>query len=254
MSALGYIPEQLSAIHVLDSVGDNILIADTTYNIQWMNANAANLLTVIAPLYGLTSVDDIIGMNMDQFHASPKRQQAVMKSLQDSHRTRITIKDRIVTDIVVTPMKNEHGHINGYIVMLTDVTTKAEEEAEKEKLIHALSVPIIHIWEKTISLPLIGEFDTERADRMIISVLEECTQHRIQYVLLDLSGLFIADDAIHHHIQKLTDCLRLIGAECIMTGIKPKLAQAVGRLEHHIQTFQTAYAGLQYIIQNKKRH
>ncbi|OES45553.1 STAS domain-containing protein [Domibacillus iocasae] len=254
MNALGHIPEHVSAIHVLNSVGENILIADTTYTIQWMNANAANLLSIIAPLYGLTRADDIIGMNMDHFHASPKRQQAVMKSLQDSHRTRITIKDRIVTDIVITPMRDGQGHINGYIVLLTDVTTKAEEEAEKEKLIHALSVPILHIWEKTISLPLIGEFDTERADRMIISVLEECTQHRIQYVLLDLSGLFIADDAIHHHIQKLTNCLQLIGAECIMTGIKPQLAQAVGRLEQHIQTFQTAHAGLQYIIQNKKRY
>lgn len=248
MSALGQIPGHLTAANLLNSVGENIIIADTSYRIQWMNDNAAKLLTVIAPLYNVSSAEQLIGVKMDRFHDNPDYQRSVMENLSAIHRTRISIKNKFVTDIVITPIKNGGNIVEGYIVMLTDVTTKAEEEKKKEKLIHALSVPIIHIWEKTISLPLIGEFDTGRADQMIVSVLQECARHQIQYVLLDVSGLYNVDNTTHHYIQKLTDCLRLIGAECIVVGITPKLALLLGELNQHVHTFQTARAGLEYII------
>lgn len=252
MKAFGHIPDQLSTMQLLNSIGDNILIADKSYAIQWMNVNAAKLLTAIAPLYGLSSAEEMIGLKMDFFHNNPKHQERVMRSFQESHRARITIKNLFVTDIVITPILNAENMTEGYIVMLTDVTTKAEEEKQKEKLLNALSVPIIHIWKKTISLPLIGEFDTERADRMISSVLQECAQHQIQYVLTDLSGLYNVDKAMHHYIQKFTDCLRLIGAECIIVGVTPKLAMLIGELEKHTLTFQTARAGLEYIIRQNQ--
>jgi rsbT co-antagonist protein RsbR len=252
MKSIGKIPDNLSLLRALDSIGENIIIADKNYNILWMNSNAATLLSIIAPLYGLTDAKEIIGLNMSRFHAKPQYQQKIMKDLIESLRTRITIRERFVTDIVITPIKDGVNQIEGYVVMLRDVTTKAEEEEKKEKLINALSVPMLRIWKETIALPLIGEFDTDRAKRLISSVLKECAANKIQFVLIDLSGLYDFDSKIRYQIQKLIDCLKLIGTECIIVGITPTSAMSIGELDKDISTFTTPYAGLEYILKHQK--
>lgn len=249
MSEVGAIPNDISALRALNSIGENIIIADKEYHIRWINSNSSTLLSVVAPLYDLDNSQDFIGKKMDFFHQRPEHQHRVMGTLQSIHRSRITIKNRFVTDIVVTPVKNDFNEVQGYVVMLMDVTTKAEEEKKKEKLIKALSIPILHVWKSTIALPLIGQFDIERADLLISSVLVECSTNRIDYVLIDLSGLLDFDQDVKYHIQKLYDCLNLIGAKCILVGIKPNLAVSMGALERDIQIYSSTYVGLEAIIE-----
>ncbi|MBM7691121.1 anti-anti-sigma regulatory factor [Peribacillus deserti] len=248
MAAIGQLPDTISLSNAIDSIGETVIIADKNYNVCWMNSKAVELLSIIAPLYGLTDANDLIGLNMNHFHRKPEHQNRIMDTLKDGHRTRITIKDKFVADIVISVIKNKDFSIEGYVVMLMDVTTKAEEEQKKERLIQALSIPILRVWKKTIALPLIGEFDTDRADRLISSVLKECAANGIQFVLIDLSGLYNFDLHIRGQIQKLIDCLKLIGTECIIVGITPELAQSIIQLENSIPTFNSAHAGLEYII------
>lgn len=248
MGTVGKIPENISLLHALDSIGETIIIADRDYNVQWMNSSAANLLSDVVPLFGISDVNELIGMNMGRFHQRPEQQKNIMDQLEGSHRARITIKDRFVADIVITSIKGNEDKIQGYVVMLMDVTTKAEEDNEKEKLLNALSVPIIKIWEKTIALTLIGIFNKNRADRVIASVLEECVKNKIQYVLVDLSGLYEFEYETKHELQKLNDSLNLIGSKCILVGITPELAMAAGDMSSNILTFKNAYSGLKHII------
>ncbi|MFX3673745.1 MAG: STAS domain-containing protein [Paenisporosarcina sp.] len=248
MNEMGAIPKDISVLHALNSIGETIIIADKQFYIRWMNRNASDLLTFIAPLYQLENSQAFIGLNMDFFHQRPEHQQRVMININDNHRTRINIRNRFVADIVVTPIKNDANEMEGYVVMLMDVTTKAEEEKKKEMLIKELSIPILHVWENTIALPLIGEFDTERANLLITSVLMECSSSRVEYVLIDFSGLQTFEHEVQFHIQKLYDCLKLIGAKCILVGIKPNLAISMGALERDIPTYSTTYAGLEAII------
>jgi len=249
MSEVGAIPNEISILTALNSIGENIIIADKQFHVRWMNRNASNLLTEVAPLFMKSSSQDFIGKSMDFFHKQAAHQQRIMKSLESTYRSRITIRDRFVADIVVTPIKKDMNEIEGYVVMLMDVTTKAEEEREKEKLIKALSIPILHVWKNTIALPLIGEFDSERADFLISTVLMECSASRIENVLIDLSGLRDLDYEVRFHIQKLYDCLNLIGAKCILVGIKPELAISMGSFEREITTYRSTYAGLEAIIE-----
>lgn len=202
-------------------------------------------------IYELENSQAFIGKSMEFFHQRPEHQQRVMGSLNATIRTRITIRNRFVADIVVTPIKNDKDEIEGYVVMLMDVTTKAEEERLKEKLIKALSVPVLHVWKNTIALPLIGEFDSQRADLLISLVLMECSSNRIEYVLIDLSGLSDFDHQIRFHIEKLYDCLKLIGAKCILVGIKSNLAISMVELERDIPTYSSTYAGLKAIFENQ---
>jgi len=251
MKEVGTIPVGISKLSALNSIGENIIIADNQFYIRWMNSNASNLLTILAPLYQLENSESFIGLNMDFFHERPEHQQRVMSNIEKSIRSRITIRDRFVTDIVVTPIKDDSTDVLGYMVMLMDVTTKAEEEKKKELLIKELSIPILHVWENTIALPLIGVFDRDRAELLITSVLKECSTNRITSVLIDLSGLQTFEDEVQFHIQKLYDCLKLIGTQCILVGIKPQLAISMKSLERDIPTYSTAYSGLKVIIDNK---
>lgn len=252
MNGIGIWPENIKALNAINSIGENIILADKNYNIVWLNEAAAKLLSHVVLLFGYSSVKELIGTNMDSFHQNPKYQRDVMEKLTETHRARINIRNQFVADIVVTPIKSLSGIIDGYVVMLMDVTTKAEEDERREKLINALSVPMINIWENTLALPLIGEFDKSRADRLIVSVLEQCAQNNIKNVLIDLSGLYEFERETKFELQKLNDCLNLIGTQCILVGITPELAMAAGDLNKNILTFQTAYAGLQYIIKSEQ--
>jgi len=238
----------------MDSIGENIIIADPQYNVTWMNSSAAQLLSNVAPLYGFNHVEELIGVNMGTFHRDPAYQEKVMENMREKHRARITIRDVFVADIVITPILCEMDNIQGYVVMLMDVTTKAEEDLKREKLINELSIPTITIWKQTIALPLKGLFDKERADRVLITVLEECVADNIRNVLIDLSGLSDFGDETKQEIQKLYDCLRLVGSTCILVGITPQFAKAMAEdhLNTDMLTFQTAYAGLQYIMSQEE--
>lgn len=249
MTAIGTVPEEISLLKALDHIGETIIIADTSYTIRWMNSEAYRLLSAVVPLFGIEDCQELIGMNMDEFHQQPTRQREQMKKLSEVHRARITIKNEFVTDIVITPIKGDDEQISGYIVMLMDVTTQAEEQKRNEQLIKDLSIPILSIWHKTIALPLIGEFDRLRSDELLAKVLMECSNKSIEYVLLDLSGITEFENEIRYQIQMMADSLKLIGTDCILVGINPKLAMSIVSLESCIKTFSTAHTGLKYIME-----
>ncbi|TAA72602.1 STAS domain-containing protein [Planococcus salinarum] len=252
MAAIGTIPSTISLLSALDHIGETIMIADTSYNITWMNSEACRLLAEVSPLYGIDNCEEIIGMNMDLFHKVPKHQREMMSKLKDIHRSRINIRDEFVTDIVITPIIAEDSRIDGYIIMLMDVTTQAEEQARTKKLLKELSIPMLHIWDKTIALPLIGEFDKMRSNELIATVLTECANKDIEYVLVDLSGITEFENQVRYQIQMMTDSLSLIGTSCILVGISPKLAMSIVQLQSGTPTFSSAYSGLQYIMAKQK--
>ena len=243
------IPINISGTDALNSIGEIIILTDRDYKITWMNTKALKTLSTIAPLFGLETAEDMIGLEMDYFHKNPAHQRRIMADLKDGHRARINIRGRFVAEIVVTPIRGNHNQepIEGYMVMLMDVTSQAEEEKKKEKLIKELSVPILYIWDKTIALTLIGELDVDRGETVIATVLEECVSKGIEYVMISLRDIYKFDNSVRQTLQKLYDCLKLIGVECIIVGITPKLAMNIQGLKN-ILTFSNAHAGLDYII------
>jgi rsbT co-antagonist protein RsbR len=248
------IPIDITGTDALNSIGENIIIADKDYTVTWMNTKAVKSMTAIAPLFGLNSAEDMIGMNMDKFHKMPQYQRRIMDDLHEGHRARINIQDRFAADIVITPITSstQSEQVEGYMVMLMDVTSKAEEEKRRETMIRELSVPILHIWDKTIALPLKGELDLDRGEIVISTVLEECVKSRIEYVMISISGISRFDDSIRQNLQKLYDCLKLIGVECIIVGITPELAMSIGEFKG-LFTFSDSSTGLKYIIDLQKK-
>ncbi|SFJ74661.1 Anti-anti-sigma regulatory factor (antagonist of anti-sigma factor) [Halobacillus dabanensis] len=238
----------LTMTAALNSIGENILLADLNYDLVWMNDEAEKLFAKIAPLFGYNEAEDLIGKNMDTFHKTPSRQREIMENLTNKHKVRINIKNKFIADIVITPLNDDNEETLYYIVMLMDVTTKAEEDERKDHLIESLSIPILKIWDNAVAVPLIGDIDDSRLEQLISSLLRECTEVDIQYALIDLSGISTFNAQISHHLRQLNKSLQLVGTECLVVGFTPKLALSFEYFDHGMKTFKNTHAGLQYIL------
>lgn len=90
-----------------------------------------------------------------------------------------------------------------------------------------LSAPLIPVFDSVSVMPLIGTIDTERAKYIMENLLEGIIEHESQVVLLDITGVPVVDTMVAHHIIQATEAVRLVGAKCIIVGIRPEIAQTI---------------------------
>jgi PAS domain S-box-containing protein len=97
----------------------------------------------------------------------------------------------------------------------------------QSEVIRALSTPIIEIWDGVLTLPMLGVVDSIRAAAVMERLLTEVSQKRARFAILDLTGVSAVDTSTANHLLKLIQALRLLGAEGIITGIQPTVAQTM---------------------------
>ncbi|TDQ36722.1 RsbT co-antagonist protein RsbRA [Aureibacillus halotolerans] len=102
-----------------------------------------------------------------------------------------------------------------------------------------LSAPLIPVFENITIMPLIGTIDTERAKLIMENLLEGVIKHRSAVVLIDITGVPVVDTMVAHHIIQAADAVRLIGAKCILVGIRPEIAQTIVTLGIDLSQFPT---------------
>ncbi|RBW67970.1 STAS domain-containing protein [Bacillus taeanensis] len=248
MTAIGKLPETIEYKWILESIGENVIIADKEYNVVWMNATAKQLFEQVAHLFGVADVQEMIGKNMTDFYRDLHYQPDLMEHLTSTHRATINIKDQYIADIVITPIRNDQEELEGYIVMLMDVTEKARKETEREQLIRELSVPILQVWDRVLALPIIGILDEDRYNTLLERVLDECVKRRARYILIDLSGLRKMDDMSGYQINKMCQALALLGVTCFIVGVSPHLALSLTNFDYTWSTFSSTEEGLKHII------
>lgn len=128
------------------------------------------------------------------------------------------------------------GEIRDYLNKATMVLTKAiikaqAEVIEKQKdYLLELSTPAIPLLEGILILPLIGTIDTRRAKQIMDNLLSGIVEAQADTVLIDISGVPIVDTQVAHHLMKTVQAARLLGARCIIVGIRPEFAQTIVRL------------------------
>ncbi|SFE78940.1 STAS domain-containing protein [Alteribacillus iranensis] len=102
-----------------------------------------------------------------------------------------------------------------------------------------LSAPLIPVFEKVSVMPLVGTIDTERAKLIMENVLDGIIEHRSQVVLIDITGVPVVDTMVAHHLIQTAEAIRLVGAECILVGIRPEIAQTIVNLGIDLSKFRT---------------
>ncbi|KIL45835.1 STAS domain-containing protein [Jeotgalibacillus soli] len=249
MEALGKLPEAIRADDMLNGVEEFIIVANKDYTISWLNPRAVSIMKRLIILFGLENVEQLIGLNMDVFHHNPGHQRKMMKNLKETHRVQINIKDKYIAETLISPIKNKDQEIQGYLLMLLDVTEQVREEKIKEQLIQALSVPIMRIWDDIAALPIVGTLDHIRFDRVMEAILNTCVKDRISHFLIDLSGVAELDEASTYRLSQMTSSLRLIGTQCYLVGIGPELATKMTGQASNSKNFRNIRKALQVILE-----
>ncbi len=108
-----------------------------------------------------------------------------------------------------------------------ELREKLELIARQDEAIRALSTPIIEVWEGVLTLPLFGVLDSQRAAETMQRLLHAVTEKSATHAIIDLTGVEVVDTSTADHIGKLAKAAALIGAQCIITGIRPAVAQTM---------------------------
>lgn len=90
--------------------------------------------------------------------------------------------------------------------------------------------PIIHLWEGVLAVPIVGLLDTARSQAITETLLQELSSTNSSVTILDISGVSTVDTDVAMHLLKTIDAVRLMGAECVISGIRPEIAQTMVNL------------------------
>ena len=114
----------------------------------------------------------------------------------------------------------------------TEVYQKGREEviARQQQEMLELSTPVVELWEGILALPLIGTLDSARTQVVMESLLERIVETGAEIAVIDITGVPTVDTLVAQHLLKTVAAARLMGAECIISGIRPQIAQTIVHL------------------------
>jgi len=114
----------------------------------------------------------------------------------------------------------------------TELFQQAREQLiarQQEELIE-LSTPVVQLWEGVLALPLIGTLDSERTQVVMESLLERLVATGSSIAVIDITGVPTVDTLVAQHLLKTVAAAQLMGADCIISGIRPQIAQTIVHL------------------------
>jgi rsbT co-antagonist protein RsbR len=111
-----------------------------------------------------------------------------------------------------------------YEVANRELEEKLQTIEHQQNAMRELSSPIIEVWDGILCLPVVGIVDTQRSAEMATALLDSIVERRARLAIVDLTGVDVIDTRTADHFLKMARAVRLLGAECILTGIKPAVA------------------------------
>jgi rsbT co-antagonist protein RsbR len=123
----------------------------------------------------------------------------------------------------------------------TEVFQQARESIiarQQEELIE-LSTPVVQLWDGILALPLIGTLDSERTQVVMESLLERLVATGSSLAVIDITGVPTVDTLVAQHLLKTVAAAQLMGADCIISGIRPQIAQTIVHLGIDLSTVAT---------------
>jgi rsbT co-antagonist protein RsbR len=108
-----------------------------------------------------------------------------------------------------------------------ELEAKLETIEMQQAAIRELSTPIIEVWASVLCLPVVGVVDSQRSAEMTETLLETIVSKQARMAIVDITGIDVMDTKTADHFIKMARAVRLLGAECIITGINPGIAQTL---------------------------
>jgi rsbT co-antagonist protein RsbR len=123
----------------------------------------------------------------------------------------------------------------------TEVYQRSREEVirrQQEEMLE-LSTPVVQLWEGIVALPLIGTLDSARTSVVMESLLQTIVDTGSEIAIIDITGVATVDTLVAQHLLKTVAAARLMGADCIISGIRPQIAQTMVHLQIDLSTVTT---------------
>ncbi|MHA4870892.1 STAS domain-containing protein [Duganella sp. PWIR1] len=102
-----------------------------------------------------------------------------------------------------------------------------------------LSTPVVKLWHDILALPLIGTLDSARSQVVMESLLEKVVETGAAIAIIDITGVPTVDTLVAQHLMKTIAAARLMGADCIISGIRPQIAQTIVHLGVNLEDVVT---------------
>lgn len=152
-----------------------------------------------------------------------KLKQAVMETLQAN------IDDPA---ILFSDSLEINSMIDNLAILTFETFIKGREEVISRQTdeITEISTPVIRVWDGVVALPIIGTLDSSRTQVVMENLLQQIVDTGSSIAILDISGVPAVDSLVAQHLIKTVSATRLLGAECIISGIRPEIAQIVVHL------------------------
>jgi rsbT co-antagonist protein RsbR len=125
----------------------------------------------------------------------------------------------------------------------------------QQAAIRAMATPILQVWDGVLALPIIGVVDGERASELTTNLLEGVARTQSRYAIIDLTGVERIDAGTANYFSRIIRSIALLGAECLVCGIRPAVAQAMVAIDAGTgaaRTFATMQAALQVILSTRQ--
>ncbi|MCM0676508.1 STAS domain-containing protein [Micromonospora phytophila] len=107
------------------------------------------------------------------------------------------------------------------------VRTRESLIADQAEQLLELSTPVVKLWEGVVAVPLVGTLDSARAQVVMERLLQTLVDTGSPYAIIDITGVPAVDTQVAQHILKTVVAARLMGADCIISGIRPQIAQTI---------------------------
>lgn len=114
-----------------------------------------------------------------------------------------------------------------YEVANRELLEKLGTIEHQQSAMRELSSPLIEVWAGILCLPVVGIVDSQRSAEMSSALLEAVVTRQVRVAIVDLTGVDVIDTKTADHFLKMARAVRLLGAECVLTGIKPAVAQTL---------------------------
>ncbi|MHC0448012.1 STAS domain-containing protein [Flavobacterium sp. 3-218] len=178
---------------------------------------------------------------------------------------------QILSDLINDPAKLYDANlklnviIDDMTIMTFEAFMRGREDIISRQVdeISEISTPVITVWDGIVALPIIGTLDSSRTQVVMESLLQQIVDTGSSIAILDISGVPAVDSLVAQHLIKTVSATRLMGAECIISGIRPEIAQTVVHLGIDLSgittkaslasALQTAFDMLQLAVVKRKK-
>jgi rsbT co-antagonist protein RsbR len=243
---------------------DGMLVTNKQGQIQYVNAASVQM-------NGFASAEQMSGLPRQKLIAPEALEQLdreITPQLREKGSWQGTLwcirpdGSRWLTQASTFILTDAAGRTIGTGGVTRDITADHEAEAERARLqeeiirvqdatLRELSTPLLMVSDRVLVMPLVGAIDSRRAQQIIETLLEGITAHSADIAILDITGVLLVDTQVANALLRSAQAVRLLGAQVVLTGIRPEVAQTLVGLGANlgdIVTRSTLQSGIAYAI------